>query len=166
MDVVTPKLNLGGQLGILVRWRSVRVFGLPSSFSATGALLSAYTLGLAAQRFTFLLLTLSAGVETVVGTHLSQTKVVTAQVVELGVHLVYLGVHSLALKLNVRVVVNGQKPLLAWRSLSWWPEKRPQQASHACATPEMNGYVKVRTFHIQTEHEILGLEDPRRSFGA
>ena len=57
MDVVTPKLNLGGQLVVLVRWCSFRVVGLPSSCSATGGvLLTACTLGLAALRFTFLLL--------------------------------------------------------------------------------------------------------------
>jgi hypothetical protein len=31
-------------------------------------------------------------------------------------------------------------------------------AGEELAVLRMNGYVKVRTFHIQTEHEVLGLD--------
>ena len=32
-------------------------------------------------------------------------------------------------------------------------------AGEELAVLRMNGYVKVRTLHVQTEHEILGLDD-------
>ncbi len=38
-------------------------------------------------------------------------------------------------------------------------ERQRQVAGEELAVLRMNGYVKVRTLHIQTEHEVLGLDD-------
>ncbi len=38
-------------------------------------------------------------------------------------------------------------------------ERQRQVAGEELAVLRVNGYVKVRTLHIQTEHEVLGLDD-------